>query len=228
MASGVMPFGILSLGFGSDLRRRVVVICLLVVLHRWEPETSCGMATTIPSIKLLLLSPDRGGTVGVLPPSHRGGGVKGKLRFAATLCRSEEREDGKTAAVFWSGSSVALRRHRVGPPPTLLAEWRLLRALVLATARCHLTFNLQADVPCRRPFICFVAGSPSCITPSGFVPGRGVDAGDLKLELVSGGEGPDCFSLFSFEVLYAMWEDYIVIFTFFEILHVFCKPTVDD
>ena len=109
-----------------------------------------------------------------------------------------------------------------------MSEWRLLRALVLGTARFHLPLNLLADEPYWRPFSCFDAGRSICTTPSGLVPGGGVDARDLKLQFVDGGVGPDRVLLFCFKVLYAKLEMYILFSIFFEVLHVICKPTAED
>jgi len=69
-----------------------------------------------------------------------------------------------------------------------MAEWRLLRALVSASFWCHLIFNIQADVPIRRPCVRYGAGSSVFVTPSGLVPGGDKDARDLELKIDSGGE----------------------------------------
>jgi hypothetical protein len=66
----------------------------------------------------------------------------------------------ETTTVFWSSSLVASRWPRASVPPNLMAKELLLRALIPVIARCHLTYNLQADVPLRRPFTSFDAGFP--------------------------------------------------------------------
>lgn len=109
-----------------------------------------------------------------------------------------------------------------------MAEWRLLGALGPDSVRFHLIFNLQADVSFRRPFASCVAGASVCTTPSGHVPGGGVNARDLELKIHSGGEGPDGFFLFYFEVLSVKLEAYVIFAFSSEVLLVKCNPTADD
>jgi hypothetical protein len=224
-----MPLGISSPELVSFLLRRVVLVLLLVVLQWKKPEAGVSAAATIPPIKLCVDSPDRGDAICILPcPSHRGDEENGERRLADALCRSAEWEEAETVVVFWSTSSVALHRPRAGLPLTFMAEWRLLRALVSVAARHHLTLNLLAGVPYGSPFLSFIAGSSVCTTPSGLVPGGGVDARDSKLLFVVGGVGPDRFLCFCFKVLYAKSEDGVVISAFFGVLFVLCNPTAED
>lgn len=207
----------------------LLMVVLSVVLWWAEPEAELVVLIRISVNKLAFVSSTgRGVAVAVPLQRHRGVGFEAEQRCADFLFRSVEREVVKTAAVFWSRFSVALRQPSAGLPPTLMAEWRLLGALVSATARCHLILNLQASVPNRRPFMSFVAESSVCITPSGHVPGGGVDACVLELKLFPGGERPNCVSSCSFEVLFAKLEDYVVIYIFFKVLLVLCIPTDDD
>jgi hypothetical protein len=95
-----------------------------------------------------------------------------------------------------------------------MAEWQPLRVLVPESTRCHLTINPLAGEPYGRPFISFNAGISVSITPSVLVPGGGVNARDLKIKFVCGGEGPDGFFVFCSNVLCANWEHYSVIYLF--------------
>lgn len=227
VASGVMPLRVSSRRFSSYSLRRVVVACLLVVLQWLETVAGSGAAATTLSIKLACCSLDRGGEDSVLPLSgHRGGGEDGELRSALALCRSLENEVVETAVVFGSIFSVVLCRASAGSPSTFLAEGQLLRALVLV-AWYQLPYSLLAVVPYGRPYSSFSAGGFVGITPSGVVPGGGVDARASKLKIDPGGEGPDGVPLFCFEVLYAKVEDHIAISLFCEVHPVKCNPTAE-
>jgi hypothetical protein len=96
-----------------------------------------------------------------------------------------------------------------------MVEWCPLRVLVSETAQCHLTLNLLSGEPYGMPFISFDDGISVNITPSGLVPGGGIDARDLELKFVCGGQGPYGFFIFCFKVICENWEDCFVISFFF-------------
>lgn len=63
--------------------------------------------------------------------------------------------------------------------------------------------------------------------PSGMFPGDGGDGRQAVPSCKRGGEdeGPDCVLTFSLEVLYAKFQDQVVIFQFLEFLLVICTAT---
>ena len=89
----------------------------------------------------------------------------------------------------------------------------------------HSIFNLQAGVPLRRPFLSSGVASSVAPSPSGRVPGGGVDGHGVEL-FVLGGVGPDCVPFSLVKVLFVIARDLVVIFCFFEVLVVICNPTV--
>jgi hypothetical protein len=89
--------------------------------------------------------------------------------------------------------------------------------------RQQVYFNLQANMPFRRPFSSGVEGSRRPI-PSGFVPGGAVLVCAASSSSGDGGAGPDCvFSVF-FRVLYVKCMDLFVISTFLVVLLVIVSP----
>jgi hypothetical protein len=118
--------------------------------------------------------------------------------------------------VSWSASSTMLRRPWAALPLTSMAEGLLLRALASACWR-HVLFNLSAGVPKGwgggGALFCFSAACPNCSIPSGPVPSCGVDGRVSRHRPELGGARPDCFSPFSFRVLFANLESLCVIFT---------------
>lgn len=79
---------------------------------------------------------------------------------------------------------------------------------------------LQAAMPMRRIFD-LGAGFAASSTPSGTVPGSVAGSCALRSPRSCGeDDGPDCFSLVFFEVLFAKCEDWNVVFRFFGILRV--------
>jgi hypothetical protein len=125
---------------------------------------------------------------------------------------------------------VTFRRHQAIPSSTLMAEWRLLRALTYMAAlrefrRCHLIPNLPGSVPSRRPYCSSDATLFGYFAPSGSVPGGGGASRAWKQRREHGGRGLDCFSKFSFEVLAANCEAYVVISYFQMCPYVKCNAT---
>ena len=87
----------------------------------------------------------------------------------------------------------------------------------------HDVFNLLADVPVRRSFFSFAAVFYVELSPSGHVPGDGVDG---RCELCfHGGEGPNCVPKYLVEVLSLIARDLVVFLFYFEVLVVCCNPT---
>jgi hypothetical protein len=79
---------------------------------------------------------------------------------------------------------------------------------------------LQAAMPMRRIFD-LDAGFATSFTPSGTVPGSVAGSCALRSPRNCGeDDGPDCFSLVFFKVLFAKCEDWNVVFHFFGILRV--------
>jgi hypothetical protein len=118
--------------------------------------------------------PDLGGFAVILSLScHHGDG--GGRRWWSVLQRSA-RQGRSDDAFYRSASSVTFRRHQAVPSSTLMAEWRLLRALTYMAAlqefrRCHLIPNLSASVPNRRPYCSsdatlFGYFAPSVLSPA--------------------------------------------------------------
>lgn len=88
----------------------------------------------------------------------------------------------------------------------------------------HGIFYLQADVPVRRPFFSSAAALYVELSPSGLVPGDGVDG---RCELcIHGGEGPNCIPNILVEVLSVISRDLVVFLFIFEVLVVCCNPTI--
>ena len=77
-------------------------------------------------------------------------------------------------------------------------------SVTVVTDRCQVDiYNLQADMPLRRPFGSSAVRSRLPV-PSGLVPGDGeVDYAELQLHRSGEGAGPDCIHNFLSEVLSA-------------------------
>jgi hypothetical protein len=84
-------------------------------------------------------------------------------------------------------------------------------------------FNLQAQMPLRRPFSDDAVGS-RLSSPSGSVPG-GVEVACVMLICDGGGAGPDRFSNFLSEVLCAKCKGLTVISRFCRALFVIYAAT---
>jgi hypothetical protein len=106
-------------------------------------------------------------------------------------------------------------------------ERRPLPPLALATGitgqRLMDFFNLQAQMPLRRPFSDDAVGS-RLSSPSGSVPG-GVEVACVVLICDGGGAGPDRFSNFLSEVLCAKCKGLTVISRFCRALFVIYAAT---
>ena len=180
-----------------------------------------------------------------LPPPNRGG----FLEFDGGLVRALKRQRiGFFSGVFEEKELVLLCRCGCGlrsrrfqdevPRGDLTAyhgvhqRWRVCAAVLPGQGGhsvrwCplrHCFCNLQAAVPIRRPLSSSVVASIVASSPSGFVPGDGVDGRCVEL-FVDGGVGPDCAFFSSVKVLSVMTRDLVVIFLLFEVLDVICNPT---
>jgi hypothetical protein len=111
-------------------------------------------------------------------------------------------------------------------------RWRPTAAVIPGTRshsvpwqfRCHGVFNLQARVPLWRPFSSSAAATNVAPSPSGLVPGDGVDGRCVEL-LISGGEGSDCIPISLGKILFVKSKDLVVTVFYFEALDVICNST---
>jgi hypothetical protein len=112
-------------------------------------------------------------------------------------------------------------------------RWRLFSTVILGRSGhsvlgyhlCPSSFNLQAGVPKRRPYISSAAEICVDPSPSGLVPGDGAGGRRVELGISIGGEGPDCFLQVLDRVLFAKSEDLFAFHFYFMVLNVNCKPT---
>ena len=91
---------------------------------------------------------------------------------------------------------------------------------------CHGAFNLQADVPLRRPLLSSPAAFIVPPSPSGIVPGDGADGCSDELIVFLGGEGLNCVPKFLCRVLFVKSKGLVLFLFYFMVLDVICTPTV--
>ena len=133
----------------------------------------------------------------------------------------------------WRVGSEVLRGDLLAATCGVHQRWRACTSVILGRGSHSMlwclqhqsVFNLQAGVPLWRPFFSSDVASFVAPSPSGHVPGYGVDGRCVEL-FVLGGVGPDCIPISLVKVLFVIARDLVVIFFFFEVLVVICNPTV--
>jgi hypothetical protein len=93
---------------------------------------------------------------------------------------------------------------------------------------CHFNFSLPVSEPKGRVFNISAMASIACPFPSGVVPRYGVGGRGVEHVCIVGGEEPDGVPHLYSRVFFVIFEDYVVIVYYLEVLWVICKPACPE